>query len=307
MKDYIEPVASAKRGTEPAGCVAVLPCESLEELSEIRGRLRKMDHSPAFLASVFDQRCKQLYPRDLLVAWVTSRRGKSRAVGIIRRTLKFDRQLNCASLYVEFVWVFPECRGQQLGRMLLHAGLVVGKPKDVRLVVAGSVDNLVAIRLYESAGFAWTDSSCCEMLLTAEQAQAAVESYTPPSRTVTGPPSSNASAASEAVTDVTSRDSISDLAFATAICDLASATAIKAVADVASRDSISDLASATALCDLAAATPTKHLCSDAPAAVCDLAAATAILHLNVDAAAAAQRLQQGLSSGDNSCVLNAFT
>lgn len=220
MRDYIEPAASPRRGTEPAGGVTVRPCESVEALSEVRGRLRKMDHSQGFLASLFDQRDKQLYPRDLLVAWATSKRGKSRAVGIIRRSLKFDKKLNSSSLYIEFVWVFPECRGQHLGRMLLHAGLLIGKPKDVRLVVAGSVNNLVAIRLYESVGFAWTDSSCSEMLLTAEEAQSAVGSYSPPSCTVDGPPSSNSSAASDAVTEVAADDSISDLAAATAILHL---------------------------------------------------------------------------------------
>jgi GNAT superfamily N-acetyltransferase len=200
--------------------VTVLPCESVEVLSEIRGRLLKMDHSRGFLASLFDQRDKQLYPRDLLVAWATSKRGKLRAVGIIRRSLKFEKHLNCTSLYIEFVWVFPEYRGQHLGRILLHAGLLIGKAKDVRLVVAGSVDNLVAIRLYESVGFTWTDSTCSEMLLTAEQAQDAVASYAPPSCTVDDLPSSSSSAASDAVTEVAECNSISDFAAATAILHL---------------------------------------------------------------------------------------
>jgi len=191
--------------------VTVLPCVSAAALGEIRGRLRKMDNSSHFLFFIFDQRDKQLYPHDLLVATVQTKSGKQRAVGFIRRSLKFEKKHNCSSLYIEFVWVYPECRGQQLGRTLLHAGLQAGKPKDVRLVVAGSVDNLVAIRLYESVGFRWTDSTCSEMLLTAEAAQSAVASYVQPVCTLGGAPSSNDSAASDAITNVASCESIPDM------------------------------------------------------------------------------------------------
>eukprot|EP00967_Tisochrysis_lutea_P025559 scaffold29524_cov34-Tisochrysis_lutea.AAC.1 len=213
MKDYLYPVESPAQSQELAQ-VSVLQCETTEGLAEIRGRLRKMDHSPRFLSSIFEQRDKQLYPRDLLAAYVPSKRSKGsmRPVGIIRRSLKFEKKHNCTSLYIDFVWVFPECRGQQLGRMLLHAGLVFGKPKDVRLVVAGSVENLVAIRLYESIGFNWTDATCSEMLLTAEQAQTCVDAYAPPTYRVSHKSSSASSAASDAMTDRIESENIASLA-----------------------------------------------------------------------------------------------
>ena len=100
-------------------------------------------------------------------------------------------------------------------RALLVESLQFGKPKDVRLEVAGSVSNIVAIQLYESLGFRWTDASCAEMLLSAEQARAAAEAYErealsrPAGR---GPPSSAASAATTAVAAAWATSDIASIA-----------------------------------------------------------------------------------------------
>ena len=108
----------------------------------MRAHLRKKQER-GFLADVFDRRDKQLYPRDLLVAFVPTRRsgrakaavdasghGGRRAVGILRRTLKFDKVHCCSSLYIDFVWVMKEARGLQIGRKLLNAGVRLGQPVD---------------------------------------------------------------------------------------------------------------------------------------------------------------------------------
>lgn len=186
--DYI---CSAPRASASAIALQLVvePADGLDVLGEVRGRLKKLKHSPAFLASVFDERDKQLSPRDLLIAWVPSksRRAKQQAaaggvvggakqqvvagrrvVGMLRRSMRFDKEQGRASLYIDFIWVVPECRGMQIGRQLLLHGLLLGKQKDVRLMVAGSDANKAAVGLYSSVGFRWTDSSQSEMLLEAE-------------------------------------------------------------------------------------------------------------------------------------------
>lgn len=159
--------------------VVIEACTSLNELADVRGQLRKLRNERsfdrAFLDALFDKRDKQLVPRDLLAAYLPTRRSgrtpeagdvfRRRAVGILRRSLKFDRARHCSSLYIDFVWVTKEARGLQIGRRLLAAGIRLGKQKDVRLLVAGSDDNLAAVRLYESVGFRWTSPLKTEMLL----------------------------------------------------------------------------------------------------------------------------------------------
>ena len=170
--------------------VQIAPTEDLSGLAEMRGRLRGMKHSKGFLAGVFDGRDKQLFPRDLLTLRIPTRRAKSgaqqtgagpqpdappsegsRAVGFLRRSLKFDKSQMRAALYIDFVWVLPELRGHGLGRRLLEAGLVLGKQKDVRLLVAGSDENRVAVQLYRSLGFEWTSALRTEMLLEKHRVQ----------------------------------------------------------------------------------------------------------------------------------------
>ena len=63
------------------------------------------------------------------------------------------------------MWVAKDARGLQIGRRLLTAGLRLGKPKDVRLLVAGSEENPAAVGLYESVGFHWTSELRSEMVL----------------------------------------------------------------------------------------------------------------------------------------------
>jgi ribosomal protein S18 acetylase RimI-like enzyme len=164
-----------------AACeVTIEPCSSLEELGEVRGALRKLRDERTFdrdfLAKVFDKRDKQLFPRDLLAAFVPTRRSARnnaakkagsdrRAVGILRRTLKVDNKRCSSTIYIDLVYVSKEARGLRIGRSLLNAGLRIGKRKDVRLLVAGSDENLAAVKLYESVGFRWTSELRTEMLL----------------------------------------------------------------------------------------------------------------------------------------------
>ena len=204
------------------GMIRVEPFATTEQLGEIRGRLRKLEHSKGFLAQVFELRCRQLCPRDLLVAWVPAKRKASkpskagappapptlapttpptlapttphtppapptkRPLGFLRRSLKFDKEANKSHLYIDFVWVVPEMRGRRIGKLLLCSGLKLGKSKDVRLQVAGSEDNRVAVRLYESVGFEWIDSQKTEMRLAADKVDAAVHALSLPSSTRMG-------------------------------------------------------------------------------------------------------------------------
>ena len=172
-QDYLCPVTTPPSCSIDCAGLTIDTAKSVELLSEIIGRLRKLKHSKKFLDGIFSSRDKQLYPRDLLVAYVPtkSRKGGSglRAVGILRRSLKYDKEKNRSSVYIDFVWVMPECRGQQVGKRLLLTGIVVGKQKDVRLMVAGSEANKAACRLYESVGFRWDETAPpkTEMLLDA--------------------------------------------------------------------------------------------------------------------------------------------
>lgn len=124
--------------TSPAYDLLIEPCSSLAELGEVRAHLKKKQER-GFLVDIFEKRDKQLFPRDLLVAFVPTRRsgrakvdgdgdcrGGRRAVGILRRTLKFDKVQRCSSLYIDFVWVMKEARGLHIGRKLLNAGIQLG-------------------------------------------------------------------------------------------------------------------------------------------------------------------------------------
>lgn len=170
-QDYLCPVAT------PASCSAeglfIDTAKSVEPLSDIIGKLRKLKHSKKFLDGILANRDKQLYPRDLLVAYVPTKSKKGtgqRAVGILRRSLKYDKEKNRSSVYIDFVWVMPEARGQRVGKKLLLEGIVAGKQKDVRLMVAGSDSNRAACALYESVGFRWDEDAPpkTEMVLNAE-------------------------------------------------------------------------------------------------------------------------------------------
>ena len=45
----------------------ITPCPSTEPLAQIRGELKRLKHDKNFMSKIFEQRDKQLYPRDLLV------------------------------------------------------------------------------------------------------------------------------------------------------------------------------------------------------------------------------------------------
>ena len=140
------PSTSSAVASAATHSLTIEPCEGMEPLAEIVGALRKLKHDKKFLAKIFERRDKQLWPRDLLVAYLpTKRTGKPRAVGLLRRSFIFDKEKNSRALSIDFVWVLPEVRSCGCGRQLMAAGIVCGKPKDVHLQVAGSEDNKAAV------------------------------------------------------------------------------------------------------------------------------------------------------------------
>mmetsp|Transcript_14206 Transcript_14206/g.23638 ORF Transcript_14206/g.23638 Transcript_14206/m.23638 type:complete len:333 (+) Transcript_14206:47-1045(+) len=173
-------------GNKIGACEAVIePCSSLDELGDLRGQIKKLrnerNFDRDFLRAIFEKRDKQLHPRDLLAAFLPTRRSARtcaakapgstgrRAVGILRRSLRVDKAHSCSLLHIDFVFVTTQARGMHIGRKLLNAGIRLGKQKDVRLSVAGSEENLAAVKLYESVGFRWTSELKTEMLLEKSQ------------------------------------------------------------------------------------------------------------------------------------------
>ena len=177
--DYIAWTAgNSERRTLPDG-FEIGPSASIEELGDVLGALRKLKHDRNFIAKIFESRDKQLFPRDLLVATVPTRKGGRRPVGVIRRTLRFNQKKRTTDLSIDFVWVMPDYRSCGMGRQLMGAALVSGKPKDVYLQIAGSEAIKAALGLYTSLGFVWeqheeTAKEKTEMILVAELAEAAV-------------------------------------------------------------------------------------------------------------------------------------
>ena len=151
--------------------MVIEPCANGAELCEIIGELRKRKHEKEFITKILEKRDKQLFPRDLFVAYVPTKRGGLRAAGLLKRSLKFDARRG-SHLCIDFVWVLSDFRRLGIGRRLLMEGLVAGRPKAVRLLVAGSDNNYRAVGLYESLGFRWVDRNMNDMMLEAEQVAA---------------------------------------------------------------------------------------------------------------------------------------
>lgn len=142
---------------------------SMAELGELRAECVARGQSRAFLRDTFEVRCRKLFPRDLIVAKVPTRKGGLRTVGALRRSLRWCKEEGRCIVFVDFVFVLRGHRGQGIGRRLLESAMLHGKkPKPVGLVVAGSEANVSAVALYESLGFRWTDGSRAEMLATEE-------------------------------------------------------------------------------------------------------------------------------------------
>lgn len=140
-------------------------------IGELRAEMRALGYEAKLLHQTLDARCSRTAPHDLLVATLENRRkGTRRAVGLLRRAMRFDAARGAAYLQIELVFVSKPLRGRGVGRALLSAAIVYGpKPKDVRLTVAGSESNERAVGLYASMGFEWTDGSHTEMFLAAER------------------------------------------------------------------------------------------------------------------------------------------
>jgi len=172
--DYLGPKPTTRQPV-PAN-LAISPCASLEPLAEVRGALKKLKHDKNFLAKIFDTRDKQLFPRDIMVATVPTKKGGDRPIALLRRSFCFDKVKNCRALSIDFVWVMPAFRSCGIGRLLLQEGLMVGRPKDVHLQVAGSEANTSAVGLYKSFGFVWDDDAPdkTEMILEADSVEAAI-------------------------------------------------------------------------------------------------------------------------------------
>ena len=65
--------------------LTIEPCADLTPLADVRGALKKLKHEKSFLCKVFEARDKQLFPKDILVAYIPSKKGKPRAIGVLRR------------------------------------------------------------------------------------------------------------------------------------------------------------------------------------------------------------------------------
>ena len=74
--------AASKATSSPASSLTIEPCKTVDEqLGEIIGALRKLKHDKNFLAKIFERRDRELWPRDLLVAYMPSKRaGKRRCL-----------------------------------------------------------------------------------------------------------------------------------------------------------------------------------------------------------------------------------
>ena len=201
--DYCAWIESKERQrAAPPPEVAIEPCDDTEPLADLRGALKKLKHDSNFLRKIFDNRDRQLFPRDLLVASVPSRKkGRRRPIGLLRRSFTFDKEKSCRALTIDFVWVLPEFRSCGIGRQLMSAGLLVGKPKDVHLQVAGSDDNRAAVALYSSLGFRWDEAAPkhTEMLLEADRVEAAAAAFGTLSSRAATPTVSGSSSSSSSV------------------------------------------------------------------------------------------------------------
>ena len=158
-------------GSSSSDGLFIEACANGTDLCEIIGELRKRKHEKEFLTKIFEKRDKQLSPRDLLVAYVPTKRGGLRAAGLLKRSLKFDARRG-SHICIDFVWVLSDFRRHGIGRRLLMDGLLAGRPKPVRLLVAGSEENVRAVGLYESLGFRWVDRMMNDMVLEAKQVAA---------------------------------------------------------------------------------------------------------------------------------------
>ena len=121
--------------------------------------------SREFLRETFDVRCKQLYPRDIILAQAPTRKGGVRTVGALRRSLRWCKEEARRIVHIDFVYVLRSHRGQGVGRKLLECAMLHGsKIKPVALVVAGSEANVSAVGLYESLGFCWVEGQRAHMV-----------------------------------------------------------------------------------------------------------------------------------------------
>jgi hypothetical protein len=119
--DYIAWTAgNSERRMLPDG-FEIGPSASIEELGDVLGALRKLKHDRNFIAKIFESRDKQLFPRDLLVATVPTRKGGRRPVGErgsarASRDSRFGRGEVAAELLVEFRVTPPAEFFQRVGR-----------------------------------------------------------------------------------------------------------------------------------------------------------------------------------------------
>ena len=96
------------------GSMLIEPCANGAELCEIIGELRKRKHEKEFITKILEKRDKQLFPRDLFVAYVPTKRGGLRAAGLLKRSLKFDARRG-SHLCIDFVWVLSDFRRLGIG------------------------------------------------------------------------------------------------------------------------------------------------------------------------------------------------
>ena len=136
--------------------------------------MKKLKHDSNFLFKIFENRDRQLYRCRSPGRVVPSRKkGTHWHTG---RSFCFDPVKKSRALTIPFGCCPGSCG---IGRQLMSAGLIAGKPKDVHLQVAGSDDNHAAVALYTSLGFRWDEAmpKHTEMLLEAERVEAAAAAF----------------------------------------------------------------------------------------------------------------------------------
>jgi len=130
--------------------ISIVPADCSSSYDQLVGKLRN-SHSQDFVHFIFRQRCKSMYPHDLLVA----KKDKVQ-IGLIRRSLKYDTANKSRYLYINFFYILPEHRGNGYGSPLLESGITYGKyNKAVRLHVLNGENNETACHLYQKFGFEW--------------------------------------------------------------------------------------------------------------------------------------------------------
>jgi GNAT superfamily N-acetyltransferase len=165
-----------------AEAAMVVPAISPEQLAEVRGTMRKAGYPDKFINENFGSRDRAMYPHDVLVVYVPSTSRKSstgrRVVGALRRSL-MPGDDGKDFVWINYIWVIPEFRRQQLGKLLILRALWYGETaRDVRLwPTDDNEDGSWLTSLYSKLGFV-RDEDEDEMIFEAHRLPPAPSSGT---------------------------------------------------------------------------------------------------------------------------------